>query len=192
MTRLKSTITLILVTLISFNTYAEKNMNPKVKMTTSMGDIVLVLDAEKAPVTVENFTTYVSNGHYDGLIFHRIIPGFMVQGGGMEPGMKERATLSPIENEADNGLVNDKGTVAMARTNDPHSATAQFFINLVDNDFLNHTGKDMRGWGYAVFGEVTEGMDVVEAMAKVETGSAGFHQDVPKQDIVILKAEIVD
>ena len=167
-------------------------MNPKVKLTTSMGDIVLVLDAEKAPVTVENFTTYVENGHYDGVIFHRIIPGFMVQGGGMEPGMKERSTLSPIQNEADNGLKNNKGTIAMARTNDPHSATAQFFINLVDNDFLNHTGKDLRGWGYAVFGEVSEGMDVVEAMGKVETGNAGFHQDVPKQDVVIIKAEIVE
>ena len=167
-------------------------MNPKVKMTTSMGDIVLLLDAEKAPITVENFTTYVSNGHYDGLIFHRIIPGFMVQGGGMEPGMKERSSLSPIQNEADNGLKNNKGTIAMARTNDPHSASAQFFINLADNDFLNHTGKDMRGWGYAVFGEVVEGMDVVEAMGKVETGNAGFHQDVPKQDVTIIKAEIIE
>ena len=192
MRRLNFLTALIFLTLISFNTYAENSMNPKVKLTTSMGDIVLVLDAEKAPITVENFTTYVGNGHYDGVIFHRIIPGFMVQGGGMEPGMKERSTLSPIQNEADNGLKNDKGTIAMARTNDPHSATAQFFINLTDNDFLNHTGKDLRGWGYAVFGEVTEGIDVVEAMGKVETGSAGFHQDVPKEDVVIIKAEIVE
>ena len=167
-------------------------MNPKVKLTTSMGDIVLVLNAEKAPVTVENFTNYVKNGHYDGLIFHRIIPGFMVQGGGMEPGMKERPNLSPIQNEADNGLKNNKGTIAMARTNDPHSATSQFFINLTDNDFLNHTAKDVRGWGYTVFGEVSEGIEVVEAMGQVETGSAGFHQDVPKEDDVLIKAEVIE
>ncbi|MEE9446709.1 MAG: peptidylprolyl isomerase [Arenicellales bacterium] len=167
-------------------------MNPKVKLTTSMGEIVLELNAEKAPLSVENYVNYVKNGHYDGLIFHRIIPGFMVQGGGIEPGMKERANLSPIENEADNGLKNNKGTIAMARTNDPHSATSQFFINLSDNDFLNHTSKDARGWGYTVFGEVVEGIEVVDAMGKVATGSAAGQQDVPTEDVVLIKAEIVE
>lgn len=167
-------------------------MNPKVKLSTSMGDIVLELDAEKAPATVENYLNYVKNGYYDGLIFHRIIPDFMVQGGGMEPGMKERPNLSPIENEADNGLKNDKGTIAMARTNDPHSATSQFFINLKNNDFLNHTGKDPRGWGYVVFGKVVEGADVIEAMGKVSTGTVAGHGDVPNEDVVLNKAEIVE
>jgi peptidyl-prolyl cis-trans isomerase B (cyclophilin B) len=190
--RLKTLISLIFITLLSFNTYAENNMNPKVKLTTSMGDIVLELDAEKAPVTVENFVNYVENGQYDGLIFHRIIPGFMVQGGGMEPGMKERSNLSPIKNEADNGLKNNKGTVAMARTNDPHSATSQFFINLSDNEFLNHTSKDPSGWGYTVFGEVVEGIDVVEAMGTVQTGNVAGHGDVPNIDVVLMKAEIVE
>jgi peptidyl-prolyl cis-trans isomerase B (cyclophilin B) len=190
--RLKYLISLIFITLLSFNTYAENNMNPKVKLTTSMGDIVLELNAEKAPNTVENFVNYVENGQYDGLIFHRIIPGFMVQGGGMEPGMNERPNLSPIENEADNGLKNNKGTIAMARTNDPHSATSQFFINLGDNDFLNHTGKDPSGWGYAVFGEVVEGADVVEAMGTVQTGTVAGHGDVPNVDVVLIKAEIVE
>lgn len=167
-------------------------MNPTVKLSTSMGDIVLELDTEKAPKSVENYLNYVKNGHYDGLIFHRIIPAFMVQGGGMEPGMKERANLSPIENEADNGLKNDKGTVAMARTNDPHSATSQFFINLKDNDFLNHSAKDARGWGYAVFGKVVEGQDVVDKMAGVATGNVGGHGDVPTEDVVLITAEIVE
>jgi len=189
---MKKLITFLFISLISLNIYAENAMNPKVKLTTSMGDIVLELDAEKAPVTVENFVNYVKNGHYDGLIFHRIIPGFMVQGGGMEPGMKERANLSPIQNEADNGLKNDKGTIAMARTNDPHSATSQFFINLSNNDFLNHTGKDMRGWGYAVFGKVVEGNEVVDAMGAVATGNNAGHGDVPLEDVVIIKAEVVE
>lgn len=167
-------------------------MNPKVKLSTSMGDIVLELDAEKAPLSVENYLNYVKSGHFDGLIFHRIIPNFMAQGGGMEPGMKERPNLSPIENEAHNGLKNDKGTIAMARTNDPHSATSQFFINLKDNDFLNHTGKDPRGWGYAVFGKVVEGIEVVEAMGSVATGTVAGHGDVPDEDIVITKAEVVE
>jgi len=192
MKRLKNLITLIFITFISFNTYAENSMNPKVKLTTSMGDIVLELDAEKAPISVENFLNYVKNGHYDGLIFHRVIPGFMVQGGGMEPGMKERSNLSPIQNEADNGLKNDKGTIAMARTNEPHSATSQFFINLSDNDFLNHTAKDARGWGYTVFGKTVEGIEVVDAMGAVQTGNSGGHQDVPQEDVVIIKAEVVE
>ncbi len=167
-------------------------MNPKVKLTTNMGDIVLELDAEKAPVTVENFLNYVKNGHYNGLIFHRIIPDFMVQGGGLEPGMKERPNLSPIQNEADNGLKNDKGTIAMARTNEPHSATSQFFINLKDNDFLNHTGKDQRGWGYTVFGQVVEGIEVVDAMGTAQTGTVAGHADVPNEDVLLIKAEIVE
>ena len=167
-------------------------MNPKVKLTTNMGDIVLELDAEKAPVTVENFLNYVKNGHYNGLIFHRIIPDFMVQGCGLEPGMKERPNLSPIQNEADNGLKNDKGTIAMARTNEPHSATSQFFINLKDNDFLNHTGKDQRGWGYTVFGQVVEGIEVVDAMGTAQTGTVAGHADVPNEDVLLIKAEIVE
>ncbi len=190
--RIKALLTLIFLSLFTLNTFAENAMNPKVKLTTSMGEIVLELNAEKAPLSVENYVNYVKNGHYDGLIFHRIIPGFMVQGGGIEPGMKERANLSPIENEADNGLKNNKGTIAMARTNDPHSATSQFFINLSDNDFLNHTSKDARGWGYTVFGEVVEGIEVVDAMGKVATGSAAGQQDVPTEDVVLIKAEIVE
>jgi peptidyl-prolyl cis-trans isomerase B (cyclophilin B) len=192
MKRLNNLIALIFFTLVSINSYAETHMNPKVKLTTSMGDIVLELDAENAPVTVENFVNYVNNGHYDGLIFHRIIPGFMAQGGGMEPGMKERANLSPIQNEADNGLKNDKGTIAMARTNEPHSATSQFFINLSNNDFLNHTGKDLRGWGYTVFGKVVEGIEVVDAMGGVATGNVGGHGDVPNEDVLLIKAEIIE
>jgi peptidyl-prolyl cis-trans isomerase B (cyclophilin B) len=190
--RLKKLITLIFITLLSFNTYAENSMNPKVKLTTNMGDIVLELDAEKAPVTVENFLNYVKNGHYNGLIFHRIIPNFMVQGGGLEPGMKERPNLSPIQNEADNGLKNDKGTIAMARTNEPHSATSQFFINLKDNDFLNHTDKDQRGWGYTVFGQVVEGIDVVDTMGTAQTGTVAGQGDVPNEDVLLIKAEIVE
>ena len=162
-----------------------------VKLTTSLGGIVIRLDEEKAPNTVANFLEYVKSGHYDGVIFHRVIPGFMIQGGGMEPGMKERATRAPIENEADNGLKNDRGTIAMARTGDPHSATAQFFINLKDNDFLNFTGRNPQGWGYAVFGEVVEGMDVVDKIAAVPTGNRGPHGDVPLEDVVIEKAEVV-
>lgn len=189
---MKSLIALLFLSLISFNSYAEKNMNPKVKLTTSMGDIVLELDAEKAPKSVENFVNYVKSGQYDGLIFHRIIPGFMVQGGGMEPGLQERANGSPIENEADNGLKNDKGTIAMARTNDPHSATSQFFINLSNNDFLNHTGKNPAGWGYAVFGKVVEGIDVVDEMGAVATGNAMGYSDVPVKDVMLIKAEIVE
>lgn len=159
-----------------------------VKMTTSHGEITIELNAEKAPQTVENFLDYCRDGFYDGTIFHRVIPGFMVQGGGMEPGMGEKATNEPIENEANNGLENNVGTIAMARTMDPHSATAQFFINTNSNGFLNYPGQD--GWGYCVFGEVTEGMDVVREIEKVETGSRGFHDDVPKDDVVIEKVTV--
>ena len=163
-----------------------------VEMHTSKGLITLELDAEKAPVTVANFIEYVKSGHFDGTIFHRVIPGFVIQGGGMESGMKEKPTQPPIENEADNGLKNVTGSICMARTNDPHSATSQFFINLKDNQFLDHTEKSPQGWGYAVFGQVTGGMDVVEAIAAVQTGNAGFHQDVPVEDIVVEKVTITD
>ncbi|GLT22885.1 peptidyl-prolyl cis-trans isomerase [Zoogloea oryzae] len=162
-----------------------------VKLTTNHGDIVIELDAEKAPETVKNFLAYVEAGHYDNTIFHRVINGFMIQGGGFEPGMKQKATQAPIKNEANNGLKNDIGTIAMARTQDPHSATAQFFINVGDNDFLNFKAENIQGWGYCVFGKVSAGMDVVEKIKGVKTGNAGFHQDVPKEDVVIQRAEVV-
>ena len=162
-----------------------------VKLTTNHGDIVIELDAEKAPETVKNFLAYVEAGHYDNTIFHRVINGFMIQGGGFEPGMKQKATQAPIKNEANNGLKNDIGTIAMARTQDPHSATAQFFINVGDNDFLNFKAENIQGWGYCVFGKVSEGMDVIEKIKGVKTGNAGFHQDVPKEDVVIQRAEVV-
>ena len=161
-----------------------------VEMVTSKGVIKLELDAEKAPITVANFLEYVKSGHFEGTIFHRVIPGFVIQGGGLQSGMREKPTNAPIENEADNGLKNLTGTICMARTNDPHSATSQFFINLKDNSFLDHTGKNAQGWGYAVFGKVTEGMDIVEAIAAVRTGNAGYHQDVPVEDIVIEKLSL--
>jgi peptidyl-prolyl cis-trans isomerase B (cyclophilin B) len=135
---------------------------------------------------------YVKSGHYDGTIFHRVIDNFMIQGGGMEPGMKQKPTGDEIENEANNGLKNERGTIAMARTSDPHSATAQFFINVNDNDFLNHTAPSAQGWGYAVFGKVSDGMDVVDAIRKVKTGNSGFHQDVPTEDVVIEKAIVLE
>jgi peptidyl-prolyl cis-trans isomerase B (cyclophilin B) len=152
------------------------------------GVITLELDAEKAPKTVENFLHYVNKGHYDKTIFHRVINNFMVQGGGFEPGMTQKPCDEPITNEANNGLKNDNYTVAMARTSDPHSATAQFFINVADNDFLNHKAPSMQGWGYAVFGKVVAGTDVVDKIRAVKTGRKGFHDDVPKEDVVIEKA----
>jgi peptidyl-prolyl cis-trans isomerase B (cyclophilin B) len=164
----------------------------KVLLKTNQGDITLSLDSVKAPKTVTNFLQYVKSGHYDGTIFHRVIDNFMIQGGGMTPGMKEKSAGKQIENEANNGLKNDLGTVAMARTSDPHSATAQFFINVNDNDFLNHTAPNAQGWGYAVFGKVTDGMDVVNAIRKVKTASSGFHQDVPSVDVVIEKATVLE
>ncbi|MGD8925993.1 MAG: peptidylprolyl isomerase [Thioalkalispiraceae bacterium] len=163
-----------------------------IRMQTNKGVIEIELDSDKAPATVENFITYVKDGFYDGTIFHRVIDGFMIQGGGMEPGMKEKQTRDPIKNEADNGLKNERGTIAMARTNDPHSATAQFFINVADNMFLNHQQPTMDGWGYCVFGKVVNGMDVVDAIKGVATTSSGFHQDVPAEDIIIEKAEVVE
>ena len=175
-------------------TYAtDKNMSmTTIKLTTNQGDITLELDAEKAPNTVKNFVTYVEEGFYEGVIFHRIIPNFMAQGGGFTADFAQKETNSAIQNEADNGLANDRGTIAMARTGDPHSATGQFFINLADNDFLNHSSKTQQGWGYAVFGKVTDGMDVVDKMAAIPTGSGGmFPTDVPQKTVIIEKAEVI-
>ncbi|GHT97417.1 peptidyl-prolyl cis-trans isomerase [Betaproteobacteria bacterium] len=160
-----------------------------VKLHTSQGVITLELDAEKAPVTVENFLAYVTAGHYDNTIFHRVIDGFMIQGGGFEPGMEQKPTRDPIKNEADNGLKNTRGTIAMARTNDPHSATAQFFINVADNSFLDFRAPNTQGWGYCVFGKVTEGLDVLDAIRQVKTGNKAGHQDVPVEDVLIERAE---
>lgn len=183
---------LFLTTTLSF---ATENKMPesstKVKLTTSLGDIVIKLNPEKAPVSSANFLTYVNEGFYNGTIFHRVIPGFMAQGGGFDSSFNQKAVHNPIKNEADNGLPNSRGTLAMARTNVPDSATAQFFINYKDNGFLNYTSPTPNGWGYAVFGEVVEGMDVVDAMAAQPTGNRGGHQDVPKTDIVIEKAEVI-
>jgi len=166
--------------------------NPVVLMQTSMGEITIELDAAKAPVTVANFLDYVKDGFYDGTIFHRVIENFMVQGGGMTADMKQKKTRAPIKNEADNGLQNLRGTIAMARTQVVDSATAQFFINVVDNDFLNHQGKTPMGYGYAVFGRVTQGMETVDAIRRVPTGSSGMHQDVPKEPVSITKATVVE
>jgi peptidyl-prolyl cis-trans isomerase B (cyclophilin B) len=166
--------------------------NPKVELhIAGYGVITLELDEQKAPKSVANFLEYVKKGHYDNTIFHRVIPGFMVQGGGFEPGMQQKPTGAPVENEAANGLKNDRYTVAMARTQAPHSATAQFFINVADNDFLNHTSPSPQGWGYAVFGKVVGGQDVVDRIKAVKTGRKGFHDDVPMQDVVIEKATVV-
>jgi peptidyl-prolyl cis-trans isomerase B (cyclophilin B) len=166
-------------------------VSTKVKFTTTLGTIIVQLNAEKAPVSSANFLTYVNEGFYNGTIFHRVIKGFMAQGGGFDTAFNQKTVHDPIKNEADNGLKNQRGTLAMARTNDPNSATAQFFINLKNNDFLNHTSPSTSGWGYAVFGEVVEGMDVVDKMAEQATGNKGGHQDVPKTDIVIEKAEVI-
>jgi peptidyl-prolyl cis-trans isomerase B (cyclophilin B) len=163
-----------------------------VKIHTNYGVITLTLFADKAPITVANFLDYVKEGFYDNTIFHRVIDGFMVQGGGFEPGMVQKESKATIQNEANNGLVNDLGTVAMARTNEPHSATAQFFINVGQNSFLNFKSETTDGWGYCVFAEVSEGMDVVEKIRAVATGNSGHHQDVPEEDVIIQKAEIVN
>jgi peptidyl-prolyl cis-trans isomerase B (cyclophilin B) len=166
--------------------------NPKVELhITGYGVITLELDQDKAPGSAANFLEYVRKGHYDNTIFHRVIPGFMVQGGGFEPGMSQKPTGQQIENEANNGLKNKNYTVAMARTQAPHSATAQFFINVADNEFLNHTAPSAQGWGYAVFGKVVDGTDIVDRIAAVKTGSKGGHGDVPAQDVVIEKAVAV-
>ncbi len=162
-----------------------------VKLKTNHGDILLELDAEKAPLTVENFLQYVRDGFFSNTLFHRVIDGFMIQGGGMNPDMSQKATRAPVKNEADNGLKNDAYTIAMARTGDPHSATAQFFINVGNNDFLNHSAPTPQGWGYCVFGKVVEGQDVVDKIKKVRTGNKAGHQDVPTENVVIESAEIV-
>ena len=162
-----------------------------IKLTTNHGEITLELDADKAPVTTKNFIAYVESGHYSNTVFHRVIDGFMIQGGGFEPGMKQKATQAPIKNEANNGLKNDKYTIAMARTSDPHSASSQFFINVSDNDFLNHTAPTPQGWGYCVFGKVVSGTEVVDKIKGVTTGRKDFHDDVPLDDVVIQKSEVV-
>jgi len=181
----------VMIALLTITQNAIASGNKMVKMTTSLGVIEIEVDSANAPNSAKNFLEYVESGHYDGLIFHRVIPGFMIQGGGFEPGMSQKKTRDPIENEADNGLKNDTGTLSMARTGDPHSATSQFFINVNDNEFLNFKAKNPQGWGYAVFAKVTAGMDVVQKIVAVQTGSKGGHQDVPLEDVVITKAEIV-
>ena len=169
---------------------ADESSSPQVTFETTHGSFVLELDRDMAPETVENFLTYVRDGFYEGTIFHRVIAGFMIQGGGFSNEFNQLNTRAPIRNEADRGLENDRGTIAMARTSDPHSATAQFFINVVDNDFLNHRSPTAQGWGYAAFGRIVEGMDTVDGIAAVETGSRGMFQDVPKETIVIQKTRI--
>ncbi len=163
-----------------------------VKLDTSLGEMTIELYADKAPETVANFLSYVEDGFYEGTIFHRVIPGFVIQGGGFDADMRQKPTKKPIKNEADNGLKNEAYTLSMARTPDPHSATSQFFVNLADNAFLDHTAKDMDGWGYAVFGKVVEGREAVDKIAQAPTSSRGMHQDVPEQAVVILKAEVID
>jgi len=162
---------------------------PRVILHTNLGDITLELDADQSPATVANFMQYVRDGHFDNTIFHRVIDGFMIQGGGFEPGMKQKSTRGPVANEAANGLKNNRYTVAMARTSDPHSATAQFFINVADNDFLNFKSPGGQGWGYCVFGRVVDGTDVVDRITAVPTGNSGMHQNVPRDDVVITRAE---
>jgi cyclophilin family peptidyl-prolyl cis-trans isomerase len=181
--------TLALASLVAVGATPPATAHPQVRVTTSLGAIELQLDADKAPKTVANFLQYVDSGFYNGTIFHRVIPGFMIQGGGLLPGMKEKPTRAPIPNEADNGLKNLVGTVAMARTQDPNSASAQFFINAVDNGFLDHRDKSPRGWGYAVFGKVTQGMEVVKEIEQVATRNAGMFQNVPVTDVVIERIE---
>ena len=165
--------------------------DPQVDLRTSAGTIRIELYPAKAPKTVENFLQYVRDGHYNGTTFHRVIDGFMVQGGGFEPGMRQKPTQETIKNEAANGLKNDRYTIAMARTSDPHSASSQFFINVKDNDFLNHTAPDAQGWGYCVFGKVVEGQDVIDKIKKVKTGKRGGHADVPVEDVIVERAEVV-
>lgn len=190
---IKCCAALVLVALCAAPAFAAAPVaNPAVKLETSMGDIILRLDASKAPISVENFVNYVKAGHYDGTIFHRVIPNFMIQGGGMTPDMKDKPTGKPIKNEATNGLKNQKYTVAMARTSDPNSATAQFFINTQDNPFLDYKSPTPQGWGYAVFGKVLKGQEVVDKIKAVATGKRGMHDDVPREAVIIKKATIVE
>jgi peptidyl-prolyl cis-trans isomerase B (cyclophilin B) len=196
---MKGLTALLLGWMLCFNTLAATNSQPTaqkgkhsmVKLHTNHGDFTIELDAEKAPETVKNFLDYASSGFYDGTIFHRVINGFMIQGGGFEPGMKQKKTNAPIKNEAANGLKNENYTVAMARTGDPQSATAQFFINVKDNDFLNYTAPNSQGYGYCVFGKVIEGKEVIDAIRKVKTGNRSGFQDVPEEDVIITKAEVL-
>jgi peptidyl-prolyl cis-trans isomerase B (cyclophilin B) len=183
---------ILLAALFALPVHAASTTQGKTKMVklhTNHGIITIQLDAEKAPITTKNFIDYVNAGFYSNVVFHRVIPNFMIQGGGFEPGMKQKPVNAAIQNEAANGLKNEQYTVAMARTGDPHSATAQFFINTKNNSFLDYPGQD--GWGYCVFGKVVEGKEVVDAINKVKTGSSGFHQDVPKEDVIITKAEVI-
>lgn len=186
----KTALALAAVTLLPGFTLANQT-NPMIKLTTNKGDITIEMYANEAPVTVQNFLGYVESGFFDGLIFHRVINGFMIQGGGFTPDMQQKSAGDPIQNEADNGLKNEPGTIAMARTGDPHSATAQFFINLENNEFLNHTAKNPQGWGYAVFGKVTEGMDVVKQIGGVSTGRVGPYSDVPEESVIIEKIQLL-
>lgn len=181
----------LLLTFLMFPDAVLAGGNPVVRMTTSLGVVEMELQPDKAPATVKNFMDYVAAGHYDGTLFHRVIPGFMIQGGGFEPGMKEKPKGASIRNEADNGLKNVAGSIAMARTSDPHSASVQFFINHVDNPMLDHAGKTPQGWGYAVFGKVVRGMDVVNRIAGVPTTSVGYHENVPRRDVLITRMEVV-
>jgi cyclophilin family peptidyl-prolyl cis-trans isomerase len=181
-----------LVSLVLAGMSTAADGNPKVEMMTSKGKIIIELYPEKAPETVKNFLTYVDAKYYDGTIFHRVIPGFMIQGGGFTPDMKRKSTGAPIKNEADNGLKNDRGTIAMARTANPDSATAQFFINGVNNDFLNHKSKTSQGWGYAVFGKAIEGIEVVDAISAVKTVTRGRYRDVPAETVQIKSARVVN
>ena len=190
---MKKLITICLFTLLlAANSHVFAD-NPKVSMETNKGTVLIELYPDKAPKTVENFLRYVNAGKYDGTIFHRVIKDFMNQGGGYTPDFKKVETFAPIQNEADNGLKNTRGTIAMARTGDPHSATNQFFINTVDNAFLDHSGKTMRGWGYCVFGTVVDGMDVMDRIARVKTGAGGpLNQDVPQEEILIQKVSVIE
>ncbi|WP_110665546.1 peptidylprolyl isomerase [Salinicola halophilus] len=163
-----------------------------IALQTNYGTLKLELDYDKAPKTAANFEQYVRDGHYDNTLFHRVIDGFMVQGGGFDTDFEQKSTRAPIDNEADNGLTNQKGTLAMARTQDPHSASAQFFVNVADNDFLNHRDKSLQGWGYCVFGRVVEGMDVVDKIRQLPTGRRGMHSDVPVEDVILEHAEVID
>jgi cyclophilin family peptidyl-prolyl cis-trans isomerase len=191
MTRIARRLTILFFAAFPLLGLAAGHANPHVRLITTLGTIELELDAKAAPETTRNFLNYVNKGFYNGTIFHRVIPNFMIQGGGFRPGMIEKPHDAPIRNEAGNGLKNLAGTIAMARTSDPDSASAQFFINTVDNDFLNHTDDTRSGWGYAVFGKVTKGMDVVMKIAGVPTGTKGRYEDVPLMDVVIKKAEVV-
>lgn len=182
----------LVLSLVATVGHGQEATHPRVSLDTSQGTIVLELYPEEAPKTVDNFLGYVESGHFDGTLFHRVIPGFMIQGGGYTEDLAQKPTGDPIENEADNGLGNERGTVAMARTSDPHSATAQFFINLADNPHLNHTGKNARGWGYTVFARVVEGTDVVDAIAAVPTRRQGPHEALPTEPVVIRSAEKLD